>query len=74
MTVAQAIVKRVEALPAAQQQEVLDFVEFLQSRLEDHLARSEDASWYSFSVASAMRGMEEEPILYTTADLKESFN
>ena len=73
MTTAQAIAQHVEALPEAAQREVLDFVEFLESRTKPRLVRDADADWSAFSLASAMRGMEHEPSPYTVADVKESF-
>ncbi len=35
--------------------------------------RSEDAMWTDLSLASAMRGMEEEDTPYALTDIKESF-
>ena len=73
MTTAQAIIQRLESLPDSAQREVLDFVEFLGSRRKHPMSREEDAAWSNFSLASAMRGMEDEKTPYTLADLKESF-
>lgn len=73
MTTAQAIARHIETLPEAAQREVLDFVEFLESMTEPGIVRERDGAWSSFSLASAMRGMEDEPSPYTVADLKESF-
>ena len=73
MTTAQAIARHVEALPEAAQREVVDFVEFLESRTRPGAVRESDAAWSAFSLASAMRGMEDEPSPYTAADVKESF-
>ncbi len=72
MTTTQLIIQHLEALPEARQREVLAFVEFLESRGEDRVAREGDASWSDFSLASAMRGMEDEDSPYTVTDLKES--
>jgi len=73
MTTAQTIVEHLSALPISAQQEVLDFVEFIEARRRDRTVREDDISWSAFSLASAMRGMEDEDSLYTVADLKESF-
>lgn len=73
MTTSQAIAQRVQALPEAAQQEVLDFVEFLRARTEAAVASDNETAWPDFSLASAMRGMEDEASPYTSADLKESF-
>lgn len=67
MTLSEKISHEVQALPEAIQREVLDFVEFLKTRR----AHAEDEAWSAFSLAQAMRGMEDEPDLYSTADLNE---
>lgn len=73
MTTTQLIVKHIAALPEDAQREVFDFVKFLESKLESSGEWERDAGWSEFSLASAMRGLEEEPSPYTLADLKESF-
>jgi hypothetical protein len=73
MTTAQTIAQHLNALPISAQREVLDFVEFLEARRRDRTVREEDVSWTDFSLAAAMRGMEDENSPYTVADLKESF-
>ena len=73
MTTAEAIVRCLEPLPEAAKQEVLDFVEFLKTRREQEKPHEEEAAWSKLSLASAMRGMEDEDSPYTLADLKESF-
>ena len=73
MTTAQAIVQRVMSLPEDAQREVLDFVEFIETRKIGQAERQDDAAWSMLSLASAMRGMEDEESPYTLSDLKESF-
>jgi len=73
MTTAQAIAQRIEALPEEARVTVLDFVRHLEARTQRTPARGETDAWRVLSLASAMRGMEDEPSLYTTADLQESF-
>ena len=73
MTTAQAIVQHIQALPESAQREVLDFVEFLETRTKPNAVREYDTTWSAFSLASAMRGMEDESSPYTPADMKESF-
>jgi hypothetical protein len=73
MTTAQAIAQRLTSLPEDAQREVLDFVEFVESRRTGQTETSEDAAWSALSLASAMRGMEDEESPYTLGDLKESF-
>ena len=74
MTTTEAILPHLESLPDSAQREVLDFVKFLESRRDELIQREEDAAWSHFSLASAMRGMEDEESPYTLADLKESFS
>ncbi|MDZ4199735.1 MAG: DUF2281 domain-containing protein [Kiritimatiellia bacterium] len=73
MTTAQAIAEQIETLPEAAKREVLDFVVFLESKTRTRGVPESGASWSAFSLASAMRGMEEEDSPYTVADMKESF-
>ena len=73
MTTAEAIAQHIEVLPEAAQREVLGFVEFLESGTKSGALREGDTTWSGFSLASAMRGMEDESAPYTTPDLKESF-
>ena len=72
MTTTETIVQRLKSLPASAQREVVDFVEFLQSRRQEHTARKDEVAWSAFSLDSAMRGMEEEETPYTLADIKEA--
>ena len=68
MSLAQRIVKRLEKLPESIQSEVLDFIDFIDSR------KGADSAWKDLSISSAMRGMEDElSPEYTTGDLKEKF-
>lgn len=73
MTLAEKIVSHLEKLPEIYQAEVLDFVEFLASKSKWlHGVDDEDrVVWSRFSLAQAMRGMEDD--LYSLADLEESF-
>jgi hypothetical protein len=73
MTIAEVIVQRLKLLPASAQREVLDFIGFLESRRQEHTLREGEVTWSAFSLASAMRGMEDEETPYTLADLKEVF-
>lgn len=73
MNTTQAISQHIEALPEEALREVLDFVEFLESRTIPNVVREADATWSAFSLASAMRGMDDEPTPYTEADVKEPF-
>lgn len=75
MVLAERIQEYVQKLPAALQAQVLDFVEYLLTKLERQAARQEEKDWAGLSLAFAMRGMEqEETPVYTAADLKVVFS
>jgi len=74
MTTAEAIIQHLKSLPDWAQREVLDFVQFLESRRKGLTGREEDVAWSDFSLSSAMRGMEDEGTPYTLADIKEPFS
>ncbi len=66
------IVDHLESLPDVVQLEVLDFVEFLQTRqMQYEERRADDKLWSNFSLVSAMKGNEDEEISYTSADIIE---
>ncbi len=73
MTTTEVIVQRLQVLPEPARQEVLDFVEFLESRYHRATLQEENATWSRFSLASAIHGMEDEDTPYTLTDLRESF-
>jgi hypothetical protein len=78
MTLIEKIHERVLVLPEPRQAQVLDFVEFLllkgKPELHNHIQEQENLEWSHFSLAMAMRGMEdEEGPEYTLEDLKEIF-
>lgn len=69
MTVMDKIMQHIQSLPESLQTEVLDFfVEYLEVK-----AGRNEADWATFSLSSAMRGMDDEPPLYSAQDLKKSF-
>ena len=73
MTTEEAIIERLKSLPDMARREVLDFAEFLAARTQGHETRAEETQWSDLSLNSAMRGMEDEPEIYTRADLMKSF-
>ena len=66
MTTAEQISQEIKALPEAVQREVLDFVAYLKAREP----RGDDDNWMRFSIRQAMRGLEDEPDIYSPADAK----
>ena len=69
MNLSEKILTTVASLPEAKQVEVLDFVEYLKLKTENE----ESSDWSSFSITSAMRGMENEDSNYSVTDLKETY-
>ncbi len=69
MNLSEKILATTASLPKSKQQEVLDFVEYLKLKTE----KEENSDWNGFSIASAMRGMENENSNYSASDLKETY-
>jgi len=67
MSLEEKIIQQVHELPDSKKAEVLDFVEYLK-------AKTEEKEWSGFSLASAMRGMEDEDSLYSLRDIREVFS
>jgi hypothetical protein len=73
------LINRLESLPRDKQVEVFDFVEFLAARCgastNKPLPHAEwtDADFSELSMRQAMRGMEDETVTYTRADLREQW-
>nr|WP_299241697.1 DUF2281 domain-containing protein [uncultured Halomonas sp.] len=71
------LLTRVSRLPVLRQQEVLDFVAFLEQRYGQSATSVADQEGWSegqykaMSVDQAMRGLADEPDLYSEDDLKE---
>ncbi|MBM4037922.1 MAG: hypothetical protein FJ290_05355 [Planctomycetes bacterium] len=74
MSVAEEAIQHLRALPEPMQAQVLEFIEQLEHRAREGNGAAEDAEWSAFSLAAAMRGMEDEPSPYSTDDLKERFS
>jgi hypothetical protein len=74
MIAAEKIQQSIQKLPQPLQAKVLDFVEYLLSKVERESAQQDDANWFALSLANAMHGMEEETPTYSTADLKVVFS
>lgn len=75
MTLTEKIQRNVQRLPTAFQSEVDDFIEYLLAKAERETGRLEEKDWSALSLASAMRGMEDEDgPSYTISDLKVVFS
>ena len=68
------LIKKLKALPSDEQAEVFDFVEFLTAR-SDVGSRSGDtwsgANYPEFALGQALRGVEDDPIVYTKDDVRD---
>ncbi|MDO9168372.1 MAG: DUF2281 domain-containing protein [Methylobacter sp.] len=69
MNLSEKILTTVASLPESKQVEVLDFIEYLKLKTE----KEESGEWNNFSIATAMRGMENEESNYSFTDLKETY-
>lgn len=69
MNLSERILATVVSLPESKQVEVLDFVEYLKLKME----KEENSEWHNFSIATAMRGMENEDADYSLTDLREIY-
>lgn len=74
MSLAERILKHIQELPEPFQAEVLDFVEYLESKIKKgKKIEDEETDWSELSLSFAMRDMEEEYSPYSLNDLKERF-
>ena len=69
MTLDEKIQQYAQKLPYSFQEELFDFVQYLVMKAE----QQEKQDWTSLSLSSAMRGIEDEPVLYSLSDLKVVF-
>ena len=67
MSTAEQIIHEIATLRPEKQSEVLEFVEFLKEKER----RNEQDALRGASLASAMRGMEDEDSLYSESDIIE---
>ncbi len=62
MTVAETIIQHVRTLPKPIQIEVLDFIEYIETKTATQRRTQEEKDWTMFSLSQAMCGMEDEQI------------
>ena len=67
MNISVKLLENINKLPESKQLELADFVERLTQTADDE----EGLNWSDFSLASAVRDMENEEFPYTINDLKE---
>lgn len=69
MTLDEKVFQYVQRLPRSLQEELLNFIQYLLVKAE----QQEKQEWGVLSLSSAMRDMEDEPALYSMADIKVRF-
>ena len=69
MTLDEKIHRYAKKLPHSFQEELFDFVQYLLVKAE----QQEKQDWASLSLSSAMRDMEDEPVLYRMSDIRVFF-
>lgn len=75
MDLTEKINERLHRMPTHIQAEVLNYAEYLLAKAGSRDGRGEEDDWSRLSLASAMRGLEEEDgPEYTTDDLEERFS
>jgi hypothetical protein len=74
MSLPEKILKHIQGMPESFQAEILDFVEYLESKIKKgQKVDREETEWSELSLSFAMRDMEEEYSPYSLNDLKERF-
>ncbi len=69
MNISTKLLDDINRLPESKQLELADFVEHLTQTADG----DEELNWSDLSLASAVRGMENEEFPYTVNDLKEIY-
>jgi len=69
MTLDEKVYQYAQKLPRSLQKELLNFIQYLLVKAE----QQEEQEWSLLSLSSAMRDMEDEPALYSMADIKVRF-
>ncbi len=69
MSLEETIIKDFQELPPPEQAEALNFIEYLKAKA----SKKERKNWSTFSLSSAMHGIEDEETPYSIEDLKEAF-
>ena len=69
------LIKKLETLPDEKRAEVFDFVDYLAARFASHrgLAMDQwtDEEFADMAMQQALRGMDDDPVIYGDADLRE---
>lgn len=74
MSTVERIYEYLSKMPDPYQAEALHYVEYLWLKLQIQGRNQEDIAWQEFSLASALRDMDDaDEVTYTLDDLKETF-
>ena len=73
MNTVERIVGHLKTMHESEQDEVLDFIEYLKTSARRRKRNEEELEWGQFSLKSAMLGIEEEASTYGIEDIKEHF-
>ena len=73
MSVTEQIIQRLNQLSEIEQSEVLNFVDYLETRGRALKQKQDTKQWAEFSLDSAMRGLEDDPVEYSIDNLQETF-
>ena len=74
MSLQEKILKHIQEMPESFQAEILDFVEYLESKIKKgNKIDREETDWSELSLSFAMRDMEDEYSPYSLNDIKERF-
>jgi hypothetical protein len=69
------LIEKLETLPGEQQAEVFDFVDYLAARFAGHRAPAldqwKDREFADMAMQQALRGLDDDPVIYSDADLRE---
>jgi len=69
------LIEKLETLPDEKRAEVFDFVDYLAARFASHRAPAvdhwTDREFADMAMQQALRGMDDDPVIYDDADLRE---
>lgn len=69
------LIAKLQTLPEDKQTEVFDFVEFLSARFAiappENRQEWSESEFAAFAMGQALRGMEDDPVVYDRGDLRE---
>jgi len=69
MALDEIVYQYAQRLPKSLQEELLNYIQYLLVKAE----QQEKQEWGLLSLSSAMRELEDEPVLYSMEDIKENF-